>query len=267
MERPTFYAVIPAFVRYAPISAQAKLFYGEITSLCEKEGYCWASNGYFGQLYEADERTVRRWLKELVVAGFVTVDLAANQHGQRRIFLARTEMPGQICPDKNARHNDTSKNNDTRETKKATKRGPTPAIRLEEFLRNSGGGPAGSGFPPAEWGEWANQQFGWDVNRVSNEWADFSDYWTSGNAAGGGLKRDWPATWRGHCRRASLRRGSGSSGRSADVGLAAALRSSVANRYGASQHGQGVSGGTSSGSAQPDAGGTVQPLAPGEIAF
>ncbi|MDP3078659.1 helix-turn-helix domain-containing protein [Bradyrhizobium sp.] len=123
MERPTFYAVIPAFVRYAPISAQAKLFYGEVTALCEKEGYCWASNGYFGQLYDADERTVRRWLKELVVAGFVTVDLACNQHGQRRIFLARTNLAGQICPDKNVLHNDTRVDIDTRKHTPPTPKG------------------------------------------------------------------------------------------------------------------------------------------------
>jgi hypothetical protein len=101
MERPTFYAVIPAFVRYADISAPAKLMYGEVTALCEKEGYCWASNGYFGNLYQANERSVHRWLNELFKAGFVTVDLACNQHGQRRIFItARTNVPGQICPEK-----------------------------------------------------------------------------------------------------------------------------------------------------------------------
>lgn len=116
MERPTFYAVIPAFVRYADISANAKLMYGEITALCEKEGFCWASNGYFGKLYDANERTIRRWITELVKAGFVTVDLAANQYGERRIFLAdaRTKVAGQICPDRNARHNNTRIENDTR---------------------------------------------------------------------------------------------------------------------------------------------------------
>jgi len=81
MERPTFYAVIPAFVRYADISAQAKLMYGEVTALCEAKGFCWASNGYFGKLYNANERTVRRWLNELAAADFVTVDAANNQHG------------------------------------------------------------------------------------------------------------------------------------------------------------------------------------------
>lgn len=116
MERPTFYAIIPAFVRCADILANAKLMHGEIPALCEKEGFCWASNGYFGKLYDANERTIRRWITELAKAGFVTVDLAANQYGARRIFLAgaRTKKAGQICPDRNARHNDTSVESDTR---------------------------------------------------------------------------------------------------------------------------------------------------------
>lgn len=103
MEPPTFYGVIPAFVRYADVSANVKLMYGEITALCEKEGFCWATNAYFSELYGSDARTVRRWVTELVSAGFISVDLAANQYGQRRIFLldARTKRPGRA--DKNVR--------------------------------------------------------------------------------------------------------------------------------------------------------------------
>lgn len=61
-ERPTFYAVIPAHVRYANISAHAKLLYGELTALTEKEGFCWASNGYLAKLYDAGSRSVSRWV-------------------------------------------------------------------------------------------------------------------------------------------------------------------------------------------------------------
>jgi hypothetical protein len=90
--------------------------YTEVTALCENEGFCWASNGYFEKLYGADECTVRRWLKELVETSFVTVDLAANQHVQRRVFIvdARTILAGQKCSDKNVRQITTRIENDTR---------------------------------------------------------------------------------------------------------------------------------------------------------
>ena len=45
-ERPNYYAIIPANVRYSDITPNAKLLYGEITCLCNKEGYCYATNDF-----------------------------------------------------------------------------------------------------------------------------------------------------------------------------------------------------------------------------
>jgi hypothetical protein len=93
IERPTFYAVIPAHVRYANISAHAKLLYGELTALTEKAGFCWASNGYLAKLYNAGSRSVSRWVAELVEAGFIVVEAAVNQHGQRKIYVVECASP------------------------------------------------------------------------------------------------------------------------------------------------------------------------------
>lgn len=80
-EKPNFYAIIPAIVRYdnrLPIGA--RLLYGEITALSNKDGHCWASNKYFVDVYQIDKATVKRWLTALDDAGYISrsVEYAAN---------------------------------------------------------------------------------------------------------------------------------------------------------------------------------------------
>ena len=73
---PNFYAIIPASVRYCnSLSANAKLLYGEITALCSREGFCWASNKYFAELYGVDERTAKRWIEDLKKENFIQVEV------------------------------------------------------------------------------------------------------------------------------------------------------------------------------------------------
>ena len=72
-EKPSYYAVIPASVRYDKnLNANAKLLYGEITCLCNKEGYCWASNSYFASLYGVSSRSITNWLNSLEENGYIT---------------------------------------------------------------------------------------------------------------------------------------------------------------------------------------------------
>jgi len=74
--KPNFYAVIPADVRYCEkITPNAKLLYGEITALCSKEGYCWASNQYFSELYGAHKDTVSNWVSSLRENGFIRIEI------------------------------------------------------------------------------------------------------------------------------------------------------------------------------------------------
>lgn len=75
MENPSYYAVIPANVRYSKITPNAKLLYGEITALANKKGYCYASNSYFAGLYHVSEVSVSKWIKELVDEQFITREL------------------------------------------------------------------------------------------------------------------------------------------------------------------------------------------------
>ncbi len=89
METPCFYAVIPANVRYCTeLEPNAKLLYGEITALTQKEGYCWASNKYFADLYKVCERTVTNWLQSLEKEGFIEIQTHKNGlKWERKIWI------------------------------------------------------------------------------------------------------------------------------------------------------------------------------------
>ena len=88
MNAPSFYAVIPANVRYdKTIPANAKLLYGEITALCNKEGYCWATNGYFAELYDVSETSISKWISSLVKAGYICLEIDKEKGNTRLIYL------------------------------------------------------------------------------------------------------------------------------------------------------------------------------------
>ncbi len=64
--RPSYYAVIPATVRYDDeLSMGARMLYGELTALSNDKGYCWATNSYFSKLYRVGKSTISRWISEL----------------------------------------------------------------------------------------------------------------------------------------------------------------------------------------------------------
>lgn len=72
-DSPNYYAIIPASVRYDEnLPSKAPLLYGEITALCNKEGFCWASDDYFKNLYGVSRATVQSWLKSLEEGGYIT---------------------------------------------------------------------------------------------------------------------------------------------------------------------------------------------------
>lgn len=66
MDQPSYYAVIPANVRYdKELMFWAKMMYWEITCLSNKTWICYASNKYFADQYWVSERQVQNWIKNL----------------------------------------------------------------------------------------------------------------------------------------------------------------------------------------------------------
>lgn len=89
---PGYYAVIPAQVRYDDrLSGKAALLYGEITALASAEGYCWASNSYFAELYHVQPATIRAWIRALEDCGHIRReelrDPETNELIQRRLWI------------------------------------------------------------------------------------------------------------------------------------------------------------------------------------
>lgn len=126
---PNYYAIIPASVRYANISSSAKLLYGEITALCNKEGYSWATNTYFANLYKVSRFTISRWISELRDNNLIVVDIIKQEKGKevsRKLIikeqhlLTKTATPiaknrkGGV--DENRKENNTSTNNTNNNT-------------------------------------------------------------------------------------------------------------------------------------------------------
>lgn len=73
-EKPNYFAIIPANVRYdEELKLGEKMMYGEITSLTYKTGECWASNNYFANLYKVTPQAISKWIKALEQHNYITI--------------------------------------------------------------------------------------------------------------------------------------------------------------------------------------------------
>lgn len=90
----SYYSIIPATVRYDnTLKAAEKLIYGELTSLTNKFGYCFASNKYFASLYGVTNHTVSQWISHLEKSGYLKIELIKNDNKEiteRRIYINDT---------------------------------------------------------------------------------------------------------------------------------------------------------------------------------
>ncbi len=137
--KKNYYAIIPANVRYdKELNANAKLLYGEITALANEKGYCWAGNNYFSNLYDVSQRTIIRWINDLVVKGYLASELIYKNNSkevlERRLWVV-SEF--QRPHDKNVTDNNTSFNNTsniTRDISNNVEQSPTTQIPYKEIV-------------------------------------------------------------------------------------------------------------------------------------
>lgn len=100
-EKPSYYAIIPANVRYdTRLKANEKLLYGEITALTEKTGECWASNNYFANLYSVGPSAISKWIKNLNDCNYIKTDYIYKNNSKeiekRVIKMVLTNINGGI---------------------------------------------------------------------------------------------------------------------------------------------------------------------------
>lgn len=98
MEKPNYYAIIPATVRYdKELKPMERLLYGEITALCGASGFCWGSNSYFADLYGVSTRTICEWVNHLKNKGYINIEIiyreGTKEVQERRLYLAAIEHP------------------------------------------------------------------------------------------------------------------------------------------------------------------------------
>ena len=94
-EKPSFYAVLPAYVRYEKrLKPAERLLFAEISALTNKFGYCTASNGYFADLYETRKETVSKWISHLSELGFLRLEMVyeGKQIKGRKIWIDEKVM-------------------------------------------------------------------------------------------------------------------------------------------------------------------------------
>ena len=79
-ERPNYYAIIPANVRYdTELKDKAKLLYGEISALSNKDGCCFATNKYFADLYGVSTTTISLLIKQLIEKGYIYSEIVYKE--------------------------------------------------------------------------------------------------------------------------------------------------------------------------------------------
>jgi len=94
VNRIGYYAVIPSTILYnKELSSTVKLLYAIITSLSNKDGYCYASNKYLAEKLNVEPVTISRGVKVLRENNYVFVDILRNE---KKEIICRKIYPNDV---------------------------------------------------------------------------------------------------------------------------------------------------------------------------
>ncbi len=204
MEGPAYFAQIPANVRYdKSLKPNAKLLYGEITALTNREGFCWATNEYFAALYEVENETISRWISQLRNAGYIDVELLPAEGNKRRITIDKKintsiQKSQEVMIKKSIGHdkkvnpikeNITINNTNNREGALGFLKREIPTrIDAEMMKYQTGIGPQDfdrfcADFDATVNIELSTNKIAWEVNALLSRFGKFARSWVSNNQA------------------------------------------------------------------------------------
>ena len=91
MNTPAFFSILTARVRYSEhLSDFEKILFSEISALTEKNGYCYAKNAYFEQVFNKTKSTIQRALRNLKNFDFIEIEILKDEKNEiieRRIYI------------------------------------------------------------------------------------------------------------------------------------------------------------------------------------
>ena len=83
--KPNNFSVVPAAVLLNDtITDKAKILYSEISALCNKKGYCWATNKDFAEQYKCTIQYIIKLIKSLENNNHIKVERTSNS---RKIYI------------------------------------------------------------------------------------------------------------------------------------------------------------------------------------
>lgn len=93
---PSYWTVLPANIRYDKrLSADEKIMWSEIVSLCNMDGKCFANNMYFAKLYDVSKVTISKRVNKLVSLGYIKSKIVYREGTQEvlRRYLSIIDYP------------------------------------------------------------------------------------------------------------------------------------------------------------------------------